>query len=248
MRPHYPEDHSSIERTSIRAFESYFDIIDNEEKAYWLGFIVADGCVLWNERTGNYALQIGLQSGDSEHLEQLARDMGSLNLVARDQRNGTCRLVWYSKRLVARLIELGIMPRKSGVEKIPTFPLTLEKHFWRGVFDGDGMLKTQSKGYNLVTEYCLSFIGSLEILSGFQQWAQVTTGVRTQKISRAKNSQGESAAFVFYMNGNRQIAALTDALYRGSTRRLHRKYEAYCALVEQNARVRPSYRRIYLHP
>ena len=36
--------------------ERYFDQIESEAKAYWLGFIFADGCVLWNERTGNYAL------------------------------------------------------------------------------------------------------------------------------------------------------------------------------------------------
>lgn len=26
--------------------EDYFEVIDNEHKAYWLGFLMADGCIL----------------------------------------------------------------------------------------------------------------------------------------------------------------------------------------------------------
>jgi hypothetical protein len=51
--------------------EHYFDEVDSEAKAYWLGFIFADGCVLWNERTRNYALQVGLQGRDVDHLVML---------------------------------------------------------------------------------------------------------------------------------------------------------------------------------
>lgn len=43
--------------------EKYFETIDTEEKAYWLGFIAADGCI-----TGRNILSIVLNSIDEELL------------------------------------------------------------------------------------------------------------------------------------------------------------------------------------
>ena len=225
--------------------EHYFDQVDSEAKAYWLGFILADGCVLWNKSTRNYALQVGLQGRDIDHLEMLESDLSGSRLPVTDPRNGTVKLVWYSKSLARQLMNLGIEPRKSGTENRPLFPPHLARHFWRGVFDGDGSLTTQVKSSTVVPEYRFSLAGSRLILEAFQQWAQSEVQIRPQKIAVARNSQGDTKTCVFYMNGNRQIAALATALYQESTRRLARKYTLYLALLEQNARTRPSYERIY---
>ena len=48
--------------------EHCFDEIDTEEKAYWLGFIAADGCVYKNSNA--WRLQINLKSSDKHHLEK----------------------------------------------------------------------------------------------------------------------------------------------------------------------------------
>lgn len=227
--------------------ESYFDIIDTESKAYWLGFILSDGCVIWSEKAGNYALSIALQARDVEHLVALGQDLASTRVPRADDRYGTRRLVWYSRRLAQTLIARGISPRKSGLElPVPDVPGRLRTPFWRGVFDGDGCLSVQIKKRNPKTpEYRLSLAGSRSVLEGFQYWAVEAAGVGPQKIVRARNSTGLANTYVFYMNGNRQIAALTDALYREATRYLPRKYALHLALQEQNRRVRPSFRRRY---
>jgi len=226
--------------------EHYFDEeVDSEAKAYWLGFIFADGCVLWNERTGNYALQVGLQGRDKDHLVMLESDLSGSRLPDTDPRNGTVKLVWYSKYLARQVMNLGIEPRKSGTESLPLFPPNLARHFWRVVFDGDGCLTTQIKSSTVVPEYRFSLAGSRPILEAFQQWAQREVQIRPQKIVVARNSQGDTKTCVFFMNGNRQIAALATVLYQESTRRLSRKYALYLALLEQNARTRPSYKRVY---
>ncbi|SRR5258707_7365958 len=225
--------------------EHYFDQVDSEAKAYWLGFIFADGCVLWNERTGNYALQVGLQGRDIDHLVILEKDLGGSRSPDTDPRNGTVRLVWYSKTLAKQLINLGIEPRKSGTERLPSFSPPLARHFWRGVFDGDGCLTTQLKSPTLAPEFRFSLAGSRPVLEAFQQWAQSEVQIRPQKIVVARNSQGDTRTCVFFMNGNRQIAALATVLYQESARWLARKYALYLALLEQNARTRPSYERIY---
>lgn len=49
--------------------EDFFNSIDTEEKAYWLGFIVADGCV-HKDKNNNYRLSIGLHDKDITHLHK----------------------------------------------------------------------------------------------------------------------------------------------------------------------------------
>lgn len=46
--------------------EHIFDCIDTEEKAYWLGFIFADGYI----SSTNYSFELSLKSSDIEHLNK----------------------------------------------------------------------------------------------------------------------------------------------------------------------------------
>ena len=50
----------------------FFDVINTEEKAYWLGFITADGCVVSKNR-----LTINLAVADVAHLEKLNVSLSS---------------------------------------------------------------------------------------------------------------------------------------------------------------------------
>lgn len=237
----------SLSAASLRPFERYFDEIDTEPKAYWLGFILADGCVLWNEKTGNYGLQVVLQSGDIDHLCMLESDLGGSRRPRIDTRTDSAKLMWYSKYLAQRLIVHGILARKSEREdlSVPQFPQNLARHFWRGYFDGDGSLTIQVLGPNLSLNYRVSLAGSRPVLEEFQNWAEAEAGIRRQKIITARNSHGDSKTCVFYLGGNRQVAALTTGLYRDCSRMLKRKYQVHLALLEQNARTRPSYARVY---
>ena len=65
----------------------YFKIIDTPEKAYWLGFIMADGCVMISKRIRKlktyetiqqrYFLKIALSSVDTQHLEKFNQCINS---------------------------------------------------------------------------------------------------------------------------------------------------------------------------
>jgi hypothetical protein len=123
--------------------------------------------LLWSEGTRNYALSIALQHGDEEHLRTLEQDLRGSRSPERDLRYGRVRLVWRSKYLAQQLINLGIPPRKSGCDFLPSFPAALAQHFWRGVFDGDGCLAVQIKGPNLAPVYRLSLAGSHSMLVAF---------------------------------------------------------------------------------
>lgn len=52
--------------------ENIFDVIDSEEKAYWLGFLFADGYISSSKNT----IELSLALKDKEHLEKFAKFMG----------------------------------------------------------------------------------------------------------------------------------------------------------------------------
>lgn len=56
--------------------DSFFEKIDNERKAYWLGFLYADGCVS-EKSENNKRIIMQLHPNDRYILEQLLKDMNS---------------------------------------------------------------------------------------------------------------------------------------------------------------------------
>lgn len=153
--------------------EDVFELIDNEEKAYWLGFLYADGCIseIYNKNTGNLkgrTLDVGLSHVDIDHLRKLSNLISKTsNIKIRDIKlKGsyfkTCRLQVYNKKICSDLIKLGCTPRKSLTIKFPSveiLPFKLIRHFIRGYFDGDGCAHYSTKHQCVV-----SFMGTESFL------------------------------------------------------------------------------------
>lgn len=126
--------------------QNYFETIDTEEKAYFLGFLYADGN-LSNTRNG---IKITLQEEDRDILERFS------NIIYRfvklrpsygELEDGTPRtyltLEMWCKKMHDDLIKLGCPPTKTFIIRFPTnnvVPDHLLWHFVRGVFDGDGCI------------------------------------------------------------------------------------------------------------
>ena len=67
----------------------FFKNIDNEKSAYWLGFIMADGCIneVINKKTKKLKsmnLSISLSTKDNHHLEKFLNDIES-DCIVRDE-------------------------------------------------------------------------------------------------------------------------------------------------------------------
>ena len=118
--------------------EDYFDIIDCEQKAYWLGFLMADGCIsIYNNQ---YCLKIHLQYRDKHIIDSFLKDISSTNKPYIRNVDGykAYAISLTSKHMVESLIKLGLQERKSGNEIFPDIPKEYYKDFIRGYFDGDG--------------------------------------------------------------------------------------------------------------
>ena len=133
--------------------ERYFENIDSEEKAYWLGFIAADGCVYKNKQS--YRLQINLKGSDIDHLKKFQKAISSDYKITEKKvgkaQSNTCQLKINSTKMCNDLIKNNIIERKSIIFEPPILNKNLMIHFIRGYFDGDGWItsykRKDSNGY-----------------------------------------------------------------------------------------------------
>jgi len=140
--------------------DTYFDIIDIKEKAYFLGLIYADGYVSNGSEFG-----ISLIYSDRGILNQLNLELGGVHIVKERKRNTSFNgydyithsadFRVYSKPICDGLLKNGIAERKTISNIHPLVDGEHFRHFLRGYFDGDGCVYKHSKqGYNMVHFTC----------------------------------------------------------------------------------------------
>ena len=149
---------SGVDVTNRRFYvnKNYFDIIDSEEKAYWLGFLFADGYI--RERKSGKSLEVKLSQNDEEHLILFRNSVNSNHKISyginrvkyKDgiSESKMCCLAIYSNELVDSIKTQGIHSRKTFTIKAPNIDVCLIPHFIRGYFDGDGSFSFKPKQYS----------------------------------------------------------------------------------------------------
>ena len=112
----------------VKFNENIFDVIDTEEKAYWLGFIFADGYISkYNKNSKkDYHFELSLSANDTEHLNKFNKFMGHIsnNVHINDANcnNKICKRCRWSvrnKHLWEILNFYGCTPQKSLTLKFP---------------------------------------------------------------------------------------------------------------------------------
>lgn len=121
----------------------YFDKIDTPEKAYWLGFITADGCLKSN--------RLRIVSKDKEVLDKFKESIKSEHKISEnktiDKRSGKT-YNWYTLSITNQLFTKKIQ-RYINIEKsvnflIPKLENSLYRYFISGLFDGDGSISIKN--------------------------------------------------------------------------------------------------------
>lgn len=118
--------------------------------AYILGFCVADGSIRHKDfcKYGGYALAVQIHTKDRKIIEFIHTELNCQSKIYDTIYNGSdgitreqSSIVVNSKILVEDLMELGVIPQKTGKEIIPPgLPLEFFPDFFRGYFDGDGCI------------------------------------------------------------------------------------------------------------
>lgn len=154
-----------------------FEIIDTSEKAYWLGYIMGDGCV------SDKGL-IHLASKDLEHLEKFKYFVGSNHKIGRNEFRFT------SHKMKNDLAKHGILPRKTYLSlSLKTVPIELKQDTIRGLIDSDGWIYFTEKGSNIG---CCSH--RKEILEEINEFICQQCNFKLSKITQSKNKSA------YYLN------------------------------------------------
>ena len=189
----------------------YFAEIDREDSAYWLGFLLADGGVYKNSIT------LALGQVDSEHILRFRDAIGSNHKPFYRPRiagkhNGIVGLTMRSKEMADDLARYGIVPCKSMIASAPRLPTGIQRHFWRGVLDGDGSITTTTGRWRV------RLYGSEAVCRTFSEWVLDTCGVPVRVAPHRSIWEAR-------VEGLERSRLVLLALYDGATIFLPRKSE-----------------------
>lgn len=191
-----------------------FKEIDTEEKAYWLGFLSADGCLLANDSI----VELTLAEKDKDHVERFASFISRDLKVSYRKSTKSYRVSVCNKEIKEDLIALGVTPQKSlTLEFCSLIPSHLMHHYIRGYMDGDGSIYIRTDG-----QVQVELIGTIQFLD---------TVIEKLELKHNKKRMHGNAYAIRY-SGNKGALNMLHHLYKDATIYLPRKYEKYMQVVE----------------
>lgn len=212
----------------------FFDNIDSEEKAYWLGFLYADG---YNcEKRG--FIRLALQTGDINHIKKFQNSLCDNHKIYVIIRNNSICIHLSDLHFSQRLAQLGCIQAKSLKCAFPSYlSPNLVRHFIRGYFDGDGC--TTSYKSEKRRNYGISICSNPVFLDGIIDAIFNLSGIKLNKWIHKHGRYG-----VCYCGGNRKVKKFLDWLYQGANIYLERKYQRYLELCQNNKEI--DFRKTYV--
>jgi len=207
IKPHQLGDRSTcIHSLDVHAFDRPL----SEEARYWLGMLMADGTVV------KRVLSLGLMISDRPHVEKFQRFLQSTHpIYVVDKKDNTGRILRSraaisvgSVALIKALSSLGIVPNKTYTATAPE-ELEFDRDFWRGIVDGDGMVKIYRNRIHL------KLVGSLFICQQFLKY------VKSLGLTKA-TVRPKGTIFSVQLCGSTSLPVIRD-MYRHGAVSLDRK-------------------------
>ena len=222
---------------------SFFKSIDTEEKAYWFGFIAADGWITINRGTNSGCLGIELQAGDTNHLKKFNKSIdGNYKITERERlceistkqnnvNKESCIRI-FSIDMVNDLINIGITTTKT---RDFSFPIWLDEKFYpafiRGYFDGDGCVRTRTRKLSsgAVVEYPIC-----DIVSANKDFLDKLRTLLYEKLGICSYIYIDKNCYRLYVHKNEHTMAFLNYIYNDANIYLDRKYKKYLSIIENN--------------
>jgi len=198
----------------------FFDVIDTECKAYYLGLIFADGSVICDGK-GKYRLALSLN--DPEPVYGLKEALGASAPVTKRHypawTNAQYCLVVSDKQMVQDLVRQGAIQNKTLTLQFPRgLPESLVRHFIRGYMDGDGhvcCLKENGK-----TILRVSFYGTDDLVRGCVEYLY-------REVQLKSGGTFQHGKLTQFSRSQLQADKVLSHLYEGSQHFLKRKKDKY---------------------
>ena len=210
---------STCKRNNPNLKEDYFLSIDTPEKAYWIGWLITDGCMMDKDSS----IQISLQSQDKYILNLLEKDLGVENKVKIFNKK-YYRFYLSCKELYSQLNKYGLVQNKTFTINIPEIREDLYPALLRGCFDGDGEFSIMySRGRE---EIEFSFTGNLECVTRFNNLISSLANISPKNITH------NNSIYRVRWSNKQEVIKLCKILYKDSgEHKLIRKYNKYLHLI-----------------
>lgn len=197
--------------------EQFFDKIDTHTKAYWLGFLLADGCVANKRRS----VIIQLAVRDKQHLETLLTDMQCSAVIrtswksdgrSKEKKHEAVSVTMCSVHMCTILHSMGWREFKTTgkTDILKSVKNEFRPSLMRGLFDGDG-----SSMQNRMT-----FTDAhLEPVIWFQESLVEAINMKRYPIAVVR----DGVAFTLRLSGKQRLEKIRRYLYGAPGPRLLRK-------------------------
>lgn len=175
--------------------ESYFEEIDTDEKAYYLGLLASDGCVSEvGTNKGQNIIKIQLAYEDKAILESFAKELNTkkpIRTVVNKKNRKYCSIELSSNKMFNDLCKYGIKPRKtySLTFPVPNLPEKFYYAYLRGYFDGDGTI-SKTIDFNKLSNVNIEYCGFFNNMNGIKEHLE-TKGIESHLYidKRSKNAE-----------------------------------------------------------
>lgn len=203
-----------------------FKKIDTEEKAYWLGFLYADGSVGSKEAK----IELGLAEKDFNHLQKFKNFIGLNNKISYREKTKSYRYCFRSQEMKNDLIQLGCIPKKSLLLNFPSssqVPEYLIRHFIRGYFDGDGHFTNTEKCFEV------GYIGTENFIKESLNHLPETIKRKDLTIKNVHRKDGAKSYSFYSLN---DVSEFLNFIYKDCSIYLDRKYEHYLGFINNGSK------------
>ena len=215
--------------------KDYFGKIDTSDKAYWLGFLYADGSInryYKNEKLRSMTLELNLSYKDKEHLEKFKKCLET-NIPIFEKTNKlngkeykSVRLQLNNTKICYDLCDLGCTPSKTYDIKFPTYdivPKEFMRDFIRGFFDGDGCISISEM--NGKPHIFTTITGQSDMLESISDFLISEKIIRIKpKIHKDNRRDFTYSVYIYGIDSNKEFL---DYLYKDSYIYLNRKFNQY---------------------
>ena len=192
----------------------YFKNIDTEEKAYWLGFLMADGSL--NKKKYGYYTSFELSIQDKYIVENFAKDISYKGKIYLTETRA--RLCISDTIFSSELLKYGFSNKKTFNEKFPDKELINQsfiRYFILGYFDGDGSIMFY-KGENRVRARFHIICGNKVFLKMIKEVLE-ENGIKFSEKSLHKKYTGCKDVYELESSSLENIVKIADYFYCNNT-------------------------------
>lgn len=223
--------YSKVKIFSPNLVEDYFENIDSELKAYFLGLVITDGCICTSSHGWEEILNITLIKEDKYILDKFIEEIKSNKISTSDGR-GCYSINILSNKMCNSLKKYGITERKSLKT---VFPKNINKEFVpdmiRGIIDGDGSIAFYSRekhGRKVHKKAIRLCQGNKKFLEDIVDYLFDEYGIKKVSVFKEK----ESLWSISYLS-NDSLIKLINILYKNKNIYLLRKLETIKLISEE---------------